>query len=174
MRNGSMLLTIAILAALPAAGATIRLPTRYVYTTYKVHNLTGLTSDEREKEKVIPTRVDIRRITGADGAQIEIVCYPKKNDRDDISGIRKTTMSLDSARALVAALRKAPEIARELEKADRDEARKLFEADDVVLKLETHGKGSVCRLELDVLEAIYVLQLHHAALVADTMEKEGI
>jgi hypothetical protein len=142
--------------AAPVLGETIRLPARYVETTYTVHMLTGTTSDEKTKDKLVDSPLDITKHT-EDGKSI-IRLTAKAGQGKDRSDESQGSVPFEKKDEVLALLKSLPQRISKATMKPTDSSEKILEADGVTMTFVTEAKGRKAFLDLAVGDRTYVLR----------------
>lgn len=162
------LLMIAVVGiAFGAVADTLRLPCRYVETSYVIHTMTGLTSNERTREKLKVVLVNVKRVA-LDGA--EAILFekpaPRNNAEDGASGI---VPYADKAKFLEALAKARTTISRPSMSRD-EKAETLYEGDSIQLRAFT-GAKQYAELELRELGVSFVLSAVNVQQIVDAVKR---
>lgn len=155
MRGMAAVIVGSVVLAVPALCETIRLPARYVETTYTVHMLTGTTSDEKTKEKLVRSPLEVTKHTD-DGESI-IRLTAKAGEGTDRSGESQGSISFEKKDEVVALLKSLPQRISKAKMKPADGSEKIFEADDVQMTFVTEAKYRKAYVDLVVGDRTYVL-----------------
>jgi hypothetical protein len=142
--------------AVPAWSETIRLPARYVETTYTVHMLTGTTSDENTKEKLVDSPLEVTKHTD-DGESI-IRLTAKAGQGKDRSDESQGSIPFVNKDEVVALLKSLPQRISKAKMKPADGSEKIFEGDDVQMTFVTEAKHRKAYVDMVVGDRTYVLR----------------
>lgn len=159
-------LVIAIAFAASFAHAdVVRLQAKYTETTYNVHPLTGLTSNERHKDKLKFCPVEIKK-TKLDG--VPVITFEKKkasHDTEDAGALGGVPYEQkgELLKALIDAKSKMSKPAKE------DETETVFEGTDLSFILDL-GKTSSMSLKLG--DWSFLLAAPHVQQIIDALKHQ--
>lgn len=152
----ALIISCTATAALAASAETLRLPCKYVETSYTVHRLTGLTSDEKSKDKVLPRPLEVLKIK--DGAGDGVQFTAKNRGGIDKSEDESVTVSPDEAKEIVEALGKFAEMTRAASSARQNASTELVNIDDdLAVTFVTTNSGRKSVIEFAVGDSVFVL-----------------
>jgi hypothetical protein len=151
------LVTVSVLSlfAMSALAGKINLQTRYVETSYTVHTLTGLTSDEKSRDVVRRSELEVTKVT-KDG--VEYLSFKSLN-KSGSSDTDEQEASIDIAKkqALVDALNMLKEKIRLQDRKAEDVTESLFKDGDLELTSIRVMKPKKVTFELTVGTCIYII-----------------
>ena len=151
-------ISIAALVSLIGASsfaAKINLPARYVRTTYDVHLMTGLTSNEKSKDINVPSPLDITK--GNDGEKDVLIFRALRKDADDGSNEYEANIAYTSKATLVSALSSLQQKSQQHDFKPEDGTDILFEEGAIKLSCVRIKKPKKMFFEFVVDQRIYVL-----------------
>lgn len=154
MKALSIALLISLIGATVYAGK-INLPARYVRTTYDVHTLTGLTSNEKSKDISVPSPLEITK--GNDGEKDVLIFRALRKDADDESNEYEANIAYTNKATLVAALSSLQIKSQQHDLKPADGTDVLFEEGAITLSCVRIMKPKKMFFELVVDQRIYVL-----------------
>jgi len=166
-------IAVTLLVCSTAVSERLRLPVRFTQTEYTVHTLTGLTSDERKRQKVLPSPIELKVLIDEDGKFVCFTMLPR--DNEDESGVRRALLPYDKKDEMISALESAEKAGRE---AVREAVNKrtgieetLFSAGDVSLVLLTGKSARTWVVEMILDKTICVLSRNHVAIVVKSLKQ---
>jgi hypothetical protein len=154
MKAFSITLLISLIGATAYAGK-INLPARYVRTTYDVHLMTGLTSNEKSKDINVPSPLEITK--GNDGEKDVLIFRALRKDADDESNEYETNIAYTNKATLITALSSLQKKSQQHDFKPEDGTDVLFEEEDLKLSCIRIMKPKKIYFEFVVDQRIYVL-----------------
>lgn len=156
---------------LSANAETLRLPCRYTRTTYTVHTLTGITSNERTRAKTVPANIELSK--RAAGDKMLLVFTPKRRGGGhDVSSSSSSTMDYGKVPDLITALDSVPQLGRDAFQLREEAAiQEIFRDGDIKLVFIPTNRGRNWECELQVGSYSYVIGQRHLSKVKQILAK---
>ena len=153
-----------------AGSSHLRLPTKYVESTWTVHTFTGLTSDYKEKEKLLHTKLDIAKLRRADGDTVMFTMHPRPFGNDKTEK-RTFEMSIAETEKLLEAFTQVSASARQASRDGFEGAKELYKSDATILVVVTKSGGRVWRAIWTLDQQIYQLSPNHVRKVVSALKR---
>lgn len=163
------ILVVAVVEGLQAE--TLRLPAKYIFTSYTVHLLTGETSNERVRERKTPAPVEVTR-TVLDGEEvIQFVTQPISDEDESDTTVAHVTMA--ERDKILAVLAEADDLGRKARSKREDIRLERFKSADgkIVMAFVTTNLGRAWRVEWAIGQRVYVVGRRHIRSVSRTLKK---
>lgn len=164
------LLTAVVVAGVSGSAETLRLPMQYEETSYTVHTLTGLTSDEKTKQKLLPAPVEIKKIVVEEQSFVAFVSKPRGGGKDKTE-TQEVRLPFAERDGFLAALTRAESAGRKATNARETVESTMFASADeqVRLVLVTENGGRVWTVHMVLADRTYVLDKNCMSKVANAV-----
>lgn len=171
-RTALVFLAVMCLMGARGWGETLRLPMRYEETTYTVHTMTGLTSDEKTREKLLPAPVEVKKVVVEEQSFVAFVSKPRRGGEDK-TDTQEVLLPFAERRAFLDALGSAEPVGRKVTSAREAVERTLFSSSDgdIELTLVTVNNGRAWVVNMGLGDRTYVLDSNYVGKVAAAVRK---
>jgi hypothetical protein len=156
-----------VLSMAPAWGKVVRLPCRYLRTTYLENMETGAHINEQTKKRTVPAPIEINRAEAGKGPVIQWTTKP--NGRNDGTESVTSEMPAGDLADLIAVLDSIEKTARE--SGRKGGKKELWSAGDLTAEFTPTNGGRSWLLLLKVGDATYELERPHCKALSAALKE---